>query len=117
MTILVDRNILSFVKDRQSFGGKWTEDKLTVLQKYLHAYVTLMRSNERARHFKLTYLDGFAGSGRNYVADENGEQGYITGFNDLETEAFYRGSPCRALEVDPAFDSYVFIETKESHVS
>jgi three-Cys-motif partner protein len=101
----------------QSFGGKWTEAKLTAVQKYLNAYVTLMRRNERAAHFTLTYLDGFAGSGRRYASSETLTPVLFSDFHNSETEAFYRGSPHRALEVEPPFDNYVFIESKGEYVS
>ena len=106
---------------RQAFGGAWTEAKLAAVQNYLHSYVTIMRNNERASHFRITYLDGFAGSGRRYASGqpEAYDHRSIDLFGDFhaaETDAFYRGSPCRALEVEPPFDQYVFIETKREHV-
>jgi three-Cys-motif partner protein len=103
------------VRAHQSFGGQWTEAKLTALQKYLKAYVTLMHGNRRAVGFRLTYLDGFAGSGRRYVVSGEVAAGLFADFNDAETQAFYKGSACRALEVEPPFDEYVFIERKAEY--
>ena len=41
-----------------SFGGQWTQEKLQILRQYLDAYTTAMNQNT----FRLTYVDGFAGS-------------------------------------------------------
>lgn len=43
----------------QSFGGEHTRRKLDVVEKYLTAYVTVMKKQD----FRLFYVDGFAGSG------------------------------------------------------
>jgi hypothetical protein len=45
------------------FGGTWTEDKLSRVRGYLGAYTTIFTSNERARHFRTTYVVAFAGTG------------------------------------------------------
>lgn len=101
----------------QEFGGAWTEAKLAAVQKYLSAYVTIMRNNERASHFTITYLDGFAGSGRRYGEQVSGDQGLFSDFQDEETEAFYQGSAHRALQANPPFDKYIFIETNRDYVA
>lgn len=43
-----------------NWGGKWTQDKIDIFLKYLHAYLTIMSR----QNFKLIYFDGFAGSGK-----------------------------------------------------
>ena len=95
----------------QAFGGSWTEQKLVAVEKYLRAYTTLMRSNERAKHFRITYLDGFAGSGRGYR-----NSGSL--FENLqgEEEDFYVGSAIRALMVQPPFDQFIFIDQKTEYL-
>jgi len=50
------------------FGGEWTQEKLQILERYLDAYTTALKS----KPFKLVYIDAFwhwsdrpaAGSGR-----------------------------------------------------
>lgn len=41
------------------FGGAWTEEKLGILERYLDAYTTALKSTP----FKLVYIDAFAGTG------------------------------------------------------
>ena len=41
------------------FGGRWTEQRLEILGRYLDAYTTALK-NQR---FTLYYVDGFAGAG------------------------------------------------------
>lgn len=98
----------------QQFGGAWTEAKLEVVRKYLNAYWTIMRKNQKARHFHVTYVDGFAGSGRRYASRaESGD--LFEEFADEETQEFFPGSAYYALVSDPPFDRYVFIESKPQH--
>ena len=42
------------------FGGEWTRTKLGILKMYLDAYTTAMKH----QHFRLLYIDAFAGSGQ-----------------------------------------------------
>ena len=46
-------------KNKNKFGGYWTEEKIEIFIKYVKAYLEIMKS----RNFELTYFDGFAGSG------------------------------------------------------
>lgn len=94
------------------FGGGWTEEKLESLGKYLQAYATIFAKNPRARFFKTVYVDAFAGSGYIRKAGSSGSQGGI--FADLavpEVEDYIKGSAVRALEVNPGFGQYIFIES------
>jgi three-Cys-motif partner protein len=101
----------------QKFGGAWTEAKLSAVEKYLSAYMTIMRSNPAASTFTTTYLDGFAGSGRRYATQDGAETDLFSDdFRDVETGDFYKGSPARALAIDPPFDRYIFIEPKLDYV-
>ena len=79
------------------FGGRWTEQKLEILRRYLDAYTTALK-NQR---FTLHYVDGFAGAGAyNESADEY-----------AEFDAFRHGSARIALEIDDKpFDRLIFIE-------
>lgn len=92
-----------------AFGGSWTERKLAVIEKYLNAYLTIMRGNERARHFTTSYVDAFAGSGyrqrrghADLVATSLGD--------DYDATGLIAGSAVRALKLAVPFDQYMFIE-------
>lgn len=92
-----------------SFGGAWTQRKLEVLKKYLHAYTKIFKNNPRARFYSISYVDAFAGTGTLQRPE-------LGGFGELlpelwkNEEEFRKGSVRRALEVEPAFDKFVFIE-------
>lgn len=91
----------------QRFGGNWTEEKLALLQKYLSAYTTALKNQP----FELVYIDAFAGTG--YVEAKEAEPEGDLLFADLadsESQGFLEGSARIALQVEPAFDQYVFIE-------
>jgi three-Cys-motif partner protein len=105
-----------------SFGGTWTEDKLARVRGYLGAYTTIFASNERARHLRTTYVDAFAGTGaRSSPAQSEARLRQTEGslFEDAEADpearSFKRGSARAALEVDPAFDRYVFVDRNPGH--
>ena len=89
------------------FGGDWTEQKLECVRKYLHAYTTIMSKQQ----FQYAYIDAFAGTG--YRDMENDEDADELMFPDLvspEVVSFHDGSARNALEVEPPFMKYVFIE-------
>lgn len=95
----------------QQFGGRWTEEKLKRLQKYLAAYTIIFNNNERARKLHFMYVDAFAGTG-----SFQKPQSYVTGQADIfsddvtEVEEFLKGSARIALEIDPPFREYIFVE-------
>lgn len=92
------------------FGGSWTQQKLEILSNYLRAYRTIFEKNERARYFQVTYVDAFAGTGVIPRAEIEGTLAeFIPGFAEAEEE-FRKGSVRRALEVDPPFHRYIFVE-------
>lgn len=77
-----------------SYGGRWTIEKLDILETYLNAYTTALKKQS----FQLLYMDAFAGAG--YVELGRGE--------DAE---FISGSAQRALNVkDKPFDELIFVE-------
>ena len=91
------------------FGGAWTQKKLEVLSKYLSAYRKIFSANKKAQFFTTSYVDAFAGTG----VIPRPELGLIADFfpDAVEgEEEFRKGSARRALEVEPPFDHYVFIE-------
>lgn len=95
----------------QTFGGSWTEKKLNLLTKYLKAYVTIFTRNPRARLLHTVYVDAFAGAG--YIPRPQKETSQIDLFEDLagdDAQEFIKGSAARALELNPGFGEYLFIE-------
>ncbi len=91
----------------QNFGGDWTAEKLSRVQKYLTAYTTALKNTS----FRLIYIDAFAGTGYRNIKSIDNQQGLM--FPDLaegEAEAFHAGSARIALETSPRFADYYFIE-------
>ncbi len=83
--------------------GRWSEEKLDLLAKYLKAYSDIMSNQKTSNNptgrpwlRAYYYIDAFAGSVRPRAKED--EQRYIN------------GSPLRALQVDPRFDGYWFID-------
>jgi three-Cys-motif partner protein len=99
------------------FGGSWTEDKLSRLQKYLQAYMTIFSRNERARKLNPIYVDAFAGTGYRNTPRESLESLYFfPELTESENQEFLKGSACIALEVQPPFNQYLFIESNPVRV-
>jgi three-Cys-motif partner protein len=94
---------------QNEFGGAWTQQKLTALSKYLKAYTTIFKGNPRARFYSITYVDAFAGTGTLRRPELGGFADFFPDLRKNEAE-FRKGSVIRALEIEPHFDEYVFIE-------
>lgn len=95
----------------RTFGGSWTEEKLELLTNYMKAYVTIFTRNPRARLLHTVYVDAFAGAG--YIRRPQKDTGQTDLFEDLAAEdaqGFVKGSAVRALELNPGFGEYLFIE-------
>lgn len=91
------------------FGGGWTQRKLDVLKKYLRAYTKIFKRNPRARFYSISYVDAFAGTGTLRRPALGGLAKFLPELQEAEEE-FRKGSVRRALEVEPPFDHYIFIE-------
>jgi len=91
-----------------TFGGPWTTAKLSALALYLSAYTTALKD----QHFRKWYIDAFAGSGdrADSEADAAFETRTLPGFDSVESERSWSGSARIALNTQPAFDHFVFIE-------
>lgn len=77
------------------FGGAWTLIKLDAIKQYLAAYAQALKG----KHFRLLYIDAFAGSGS---FEFDGDDGPVT----------YDGSARIALDTTPEFHELIFIEKK-----
>ncbi len=71
--------------------GYWTEIKLDILREYAEPYSQILRSKE----FTYWYIDAFAGAGK-HISRRTGEE--------------IPGSPLNALNVEPSFDKFHFID-------
>ncbi len=92
----------------QSFGGRWTGDKLEILRQYLDKYTTALKNQP----FNLIYVDAFAGDG-----SWNPKSPY-TAVDYADFQELRRGSSRIALEVsDKPFDRLVFIEKDSSRIN
>jgi three-Cys-motif partner protein len=92
------------------FGGDWTEEKLLRLKKYLDAYMTIFTSNVRAAKLHTIYVDAFAGTGYRNIEKDLSHTAMLPFLDDEEAVSFQKGSAQIALEMEPSFDEYFFIE-------
>lgn len=92
------------------FGGDWTEAKLAVLGKYLRAYTTALSKQSQWRKM---YVDAFAGTG--HREDKRAIEELIPELSENEAREFLKGSATIALETEPAFDRYLFIEQNKKY--
>jgi three-Cys-motif partner protein len=93
-----------------SFGGSWTEDKLDRVRQYLVQYARIMRK----KRYRFAYIDAFAGTG--YRVSEEPDEEAVSLFPELfesETREFLDGSARIALQSEPRFNEYIFIESRK----
>jgi len=79
--------------------GYWTEIKLNILRDYSQAYARILKKQTSIKHF--SYIDGFAGAGRHKTK---------------RTGEVIDGSPAIALDIQPPFDHYHFIDLDGNRV-
>lgn len=97
------------------FGGDWTDAKLDVLAKYLKSYTTALEGKPTPEQpFRKAYIDAFAGTGtRTARESESSGASETLLFPDLAEAAPQKlldGSAKLALQLEPRFDKYIFIE-------
>lgn len=92
------------------FGGSWTDLKLERLRLYLIAYSTALKKQS----FKKLYIDAFAGTGYRDAddADEDLDQLHFELPGLVEV---IKGSAPTAIEIEPSFDRFIFIEKIRKH--
>jgi len=100
---------------KQQFGGNWTEKKLKKVGDYLSAYSTIMRK----KSFKFAYIDAFAGTGYRMNQSNSSEgQDIIFDKSELkEIEQYSNGSARIALNIDPEFDKYIFLDKSRGNIT
>lgn len=100
------------------FGGDWTDDKLSRLQKYLSAYTTIFKTNRNASYYSISYLDAFAGTGFRESSDSDDHESLLLfGESDQDAKSLKKGSVSIALETTPTFDRYIFIDKNAKHIN
>jgi len=83
--------------------GDWSKDKLDLLGKYLSAYTTILTSPRQKKWCRgVHYIDGFAGGGKAI---------------DRDTQEFIDASPRIAIDTEPQFSRFVFIEKDPRRVA
>lgn len=92
------------------FGGSWTEEKLNRLRKYLKAYMTIFTSHKKASKLNTIYVDAFAGTGYRSLVKDSTDSVLLPFLDDEEVISFQKGSAHIALEMEPSFNEYLFIE-------
>lgn len=88
------------------FGGQWTVEKLDALRAYLVAYKQALKNTR----FNLLYIDAFAGTGDRTSTRQ--EAATLLDIPQLDEMA--KGSARVALEIEPPFGRYIFIEKQQS---
>jgi len=81
--------------------GYWSEVKLEIIKEYASAYSRILASR-RNPAFHHIYIDAFAGPGKHI---------------SKRTKEFVRGSPQIALDIEPPFREYHFIDIKRNKVT
>ncbi|MFO0310087.1 MAG: three-Cys-motif partner protein TcmP [Pseudanabaena sp.] len=81
--------------------GRWSEEKLDLLAQYLEAYSVIMNKQKQTWLRDYYYIDAFSGSVRPRAKDE---------------ERYINGSPIRALQTEPKFDGYWFVDVNPQRV-
>jgi three-Cys-motif partner protein len=106
--------------ESSSWGGRWTEEKLDALEKYVNAYLTIMNVQKNKYGWKLIYFDGFAGSGsRNEDGTQTVSDLMLDLFNDeyIDEEELntYKGAAERVLGIKQSgFDWYCFVDKNKA---
>ena len=95
-----------------NFGGDWTEEKLDKLAKYLPAYTRILKG----RNYKYAYIDAFAGSGYRTRLRKQAALSQDLWAEDPDERAkrFSEGSAIVAMESEPPFQSYIFVERDQA---
>jgi three-Cys-motif partner protein len=99
--------------------GPWAREKLNGLRAHLSAYMKILSKHAP---LKTVYVDAFAAAGRAVVRKKEHDDATIhldlgDEARDKDSREVIDGSPRVALEIDPPFDQYVFIEMDERRLS
>lgn len=96
------------------FGGDWTLEKLDRLKQYLAAYTKALKN----KNFRTAYIDAFAGTGYTNLKSENTKEdlfaSLLSDFTQKDAKSFLDGSAPIALQIEPRFTKYIFIEKNKN---
>ena len=114
-------NTLMVNEPQKNWGGRWTEEKLDAFEKYVKAYLRIMKKYATENEWDLFYFDAFAGSGSRETIIDEAIDGKATLFeddeiNEIAEQASYKGAAERVLgcEVDGfSFNYYYFVDKGE----
>lgn len=106
---------------QRSWGGPWTEEKLDAFEKYVKAYLTIMKKHATENGWTLFYFDAFAGSGsrESDIQDNNKAEDTLFGDDEIveiTKQASYKGAAERVLGIDIdgfSFNYYYFVDKDE----
>ena len=116
-----EEETLMLNEPQKKWGGTWTEEKLDAFEKYVKAYLTIMKRHAQKNEWSLFYFDAFAGSGSRETSIDEGYNNEATLFEDDEIKEIakqtsYKGAAERVLgcEVDGfSFNYYYFVDKGE----
>lgn len=92
---------------RHTFGGSWTQEKLDKVGEYLEQYTKALKNQP----FDLVYIDAFAGTGYRTSQEDQSDTGNLFSLSEMsDMVELMKGSARIALEIEPPFDRYIFIE-------
>jgi three-Cys-motif partner protein len=95
--------------ETHQFGGPWTVEKLDVLRGYLIGCAQALKNQP----FRRWYIDAFAGTG-----DRAAKRQEAASLLEIpELDVMTNGSARVALEIEPPFDRYIFIEKRRRRSS
>jgi three-Cys-motif partner protein len=103
----------------QSFGGRWTDEKLGILDEYLVEYTKIFAKNENAKYFSTWYVDAFAGTGARTEKSASPETLHLFReiYEDADKPETRDGSARIALKLARPFNKYLFIDNWKAGVS
>lgn len=113
--------VSSVCESQKNWGGAWTEMKLDAFEKYVKAYLTIMKKYAIKNNWKLFYFDAFAGNGSRETILEEANDTETALFDneeikDITEQASYKGAAERVLGSDIdgfSFDYYYFVDKNE----
>lgn len=99
--------------------GPWAREKLDGLRAYLSAYMKILSKHTP---LKTVYVDAFAAAGRAVLRKKEHDDPTIhfdlgEEARDPDTREVIDGSPRVALDVEPPFAQYVFVEADERRLA
>lgn len=97
----------------KKFGGDWSDAKLDALRRYIASYSQALSKTT----FERIYIDAFAGAGIVESEITESEQGLFEENLATEEASYRHGSPLIALEADPGFHRFIFIERNAQSIA